>query len=61
MKKYGIIELPDDFEKNENKCPLSIYIEDYVSVPYYECVYLEKGYCVRNDCPMKVVSVEVNN
>jgi len=53
--------LPDDFEKKEDKCPLSIYIEDYVSTPYYECGYSKEGYCVEDKCPMKVVNMEVNN
>lgn len=61
MKKYGVIELPDDFEKKEDKCPLSIYIEDYVSTPYYECGYSKEGYCVEDKCPMKIVNMEVNN
>lgn len=60
MKKYGIIELPDDFEKKEDKCPLSNYVEDFTSTPYYECSYSKVGYCLGENCSMQVVNMEVS-
>lgn len=58
MKKYGIIELSEDFEKKENKCPFSVYIEDFVSEPYYICGYSKEGYCIEEKCPMQIVNIE---
>ena len=60
MKKYGIIELPDDFEKKEDKCPLSTYVEIFANDHYYKCTYSKLGYCLGENCSMQVVNIEIS-